>query len=94
MLRFRAMSDLSSQTLDPGLLVFARRAVARERVFGILAWVGVAAGLGLAGWYGLGGHEPAGTLEWVVVVLVLLNARQNLRQAKYARTLSHLLERA
>jgi hypothetical protein len=87
------MSDLSSQTLDSGLLAFAQRAVARERVFGVLAWVGVAAGLGLAAWYGLGGHETAGALEWVVVVLVLLNARQNLRQAKYARTLSCLLDR-
>jgi len=56
-----------------------------------LTWIGVAVGIGLAAWYGLVRSEAPGAIEWVVVVLILLNARQNLRQVKYARALEQLL---
>lgn len=79
--------------MEPALEAFARRAIARERVFFVVTWIGVAVGLGLAGWYALGSEEPAGAVQWVVVVLILLNARQNLRQVKYARALAALMGR-
>jgi hypothetical protein len=85
------MSQTPKNALEPGLEAFARRAVKRERVFFVVTWIGVAVGLGLACWYALGVNEPVGAVEWVVVVLVLLNARQNLRQVKYARALSSLM---
>ena len=70
---------------------FVRRAIARERVVWVLTWVGVAVGLGLGAWYALGREETAGATEWVVVVLILLNARQNLRQVKYAQALGRFV---
>jgi hypothetical protein len=90
-LAFSAMSENLKNALEPGLEAFVRRAMKRERVFFAVTWVGVAVGLGWAGWYALGVEEPVGTVEWLVVVLVLLNARQNLRQVKYARALSALM---
>lgn len=49
-------------------------------------------GLGLGLYYGLGGRSNPNVLQMVVVVLVLLNARSNLRQYRYARALEHLTE--
>ena len=86
------MSETRKNGLEPGLEAFALRAIKRERVFFYVTWVGVAVGLGLAGWYALGTVAPVGGVEWVVVLLVLLNARQNLRQVKYARVLSALMD--
>ena len=85
------MSETQTTGLEPRLESFARKAVQRERVFLVVTWVGVAVGLSLAGWYATGASETAGTIEWMVVVLVLLNARQNLRQVKYARALGALM---
>ncbi len=72
---------------------FMQRAIRRKRLFLWLSAIGVAVGAGLAGWLALGGGGDAGALHWVVVVLVLLNARQNLRQYRYAGVLETLMQR-
>jgi hypothetical protein len=67
---------------------FVDRAIRREGLFRLLSAVGVVVGLGLLGWAasrGVGG-EPWGATA-VIAIMVLLNARGNLRQAKYARIL-------
>ena len=72
---------------------FAEAAVRRKRVFLVLSIVGVVIGLSLAGWYGWQRLQdpdfPLGTRA-VLVVLSLLNARQNLRQFRYAQALEEL----
>jgi len=83
-----ALSDTESR--------FAERAMRRERLFLVLALAGVAVAGGLAVLYGiLAVRHPGsvGAARWVVVLLVLLNARQNLRQVRYARVLRALLGR-
>ncbi len=70
---------------------FVGRAIARKRLFASLALVGVLAGVGLLGWW-LWHATPdeAMGLKYLVVVLILLNARQNLRQARYAGVLERI----
>ena len=73
--------------------VFVRAAVRRKRVFALLSAAGVAVGLTLAGlatwrWLRETG-DPVG-LHAVIALLVLLNARQQLRQVRYARILEKL----
>ena len=84
--------------MDPGEPVssledFAARAVARKDLFLRLSVLGVVVGLGLAVYYAWMSSQdpnyPLG-LRSVVVLLVLLNARQNLRQHKYACALQAL----
>ena len=73
---------------------FAERAIRRKQVFLILSAAGVAIGLGLAAWYGYRRWSdpayPIG-LRFVLVILILLNARQNLRQYRYALAFESLL---
>ena len=73
---------------------FARTAVRRKRLFVMLSLAGVVVGTGLAVWYAYRRWSdpsfPLG-LRLVIVVLVLLNARQNLRQYRYAVALEGLL---
>ena len=67
---------------------FVSAALRREGVFRVVMIVGVVIGLGLMGlsvYRGFSGSEWGST--FVVAILVLLNARQNLRQCKYARIL-------
>ena len=80
--------------MDTSSRTFATQAIRRERLFWILAWVGVAVGV----LYGISvvyqtWRDPS--TEWgvrfVLVILILLNARQNLRQYKYARVLRGLM---
>ena len=74
--------------MNPRRLQFARKAIGRQRVFRTLMWVGIVAGLGLlflAGWRALDGQSWGSTA--VIAVFVLLNARGNLRQVKYAELL-------
>ena len=76
-----------------GLEDFAARAVGRKRLFLRLSVLGVVVGLGLAVYYAwMSSQDPdyALGLRSVVVLLVLLNARQNLRQYKYACALQAL----
>ncbi len=70
---------------------FVARAIGRKRLFLWLSVVGVLAGVGLAGWAALAANDGAPGLRWVIVVLVLLNARQNLRQYRYASALEALV---
>jgi hypothetical protein len=75
-------------------LRFARAAVRRKRIFLALAVAGVLVGVGFVAWIGYRRWAdptfPLG-LRLVIVVLVLLNARQNLRQYRYAVALEGLL---
>ncbi len=76
--------------MTDGDLAFARRAVARKRVFLVLSLAGVVVAALLAAYYGYRRlHDPAYPLgaRAVIVLLVLLNARLNLRQYRYARIL-------
>ncbi len=75
---------------------FVRTAVRRKKLFLALSAAGVATGLGLAVWFGYRSWADPGSvsgLAFAVVVLVLLNARGNLRQYRYASALERLLER-
>ena len=72
---------------------FAERAVRRKEVFRVLSVAGIAIAAGLAlfyGWERL--RDPSFPLapRLVLIVLILLNARQNLRQHKYAALLEKL----
>lgn len=72
---------------------FAERAVRRKGVFRVLSVAGIVIAAGLAlfyGWERL--QDPSYHLapHLVLVVLILLNARQNLRQYKYAALLEKL----
>ena len=73
---------------------FATGAVRRARLFLVLSGAGVAVALALGLYYVyrrvLDPGYPLG-LRAVVIVLILLNARQNLRQYRYAQVLARLL---
>jgi hypothetical protein len=76
---------------------FARRAVRRRPVFLALSVAGVAAAVALAGFYAFHWwRDPAYPIgpRAVIVVLILLNARQNLRQYRLAAVLEPLLPAA
>jgi hypothetical protein len=79
--------------LDETERAFAERAMRRKAIFRTLSIAGVAIAAGLAlfyGWERL--HDPSFPLapRLVLIVLILLNARQNLRQHKYAALLEKL----
>lgn len=67
---------------------FVDQAIRREGLFRVLTAVGVVVGLGLLGWAVLRGADgqPWGATG-AIGIMVLLNARGNLRQSKYARIL-------
>ena len=73
---------------------FLANAIRRKNLFLRLSILGVVVAIGLAGWYvwrGLDEPGATGGAGWVLIVLVLLNARQNLRQHKYAVLLEELI---
>ena len=70
---------------------FVERAIRRQRLFAILSAVGVFVGLGLALKWGLD-DTPSHPLEFVVVILILLNARNQMRQWRYAKAFEALTE--
>ena len=73
---------------------FARIAVGRKRLFLLLSAIGVAVGIAMAAYFGYRRLRDPGFalgLRLAVVVLILLNARQNLRQFRYAVVLEKLL---
>ena len=58
-----------------------------------VAGVAVAAGLsGLYGWWWLHDHAFAIGPRMVIILLILLNARQNLRQYRYAGVIADMME--
>lgn len=76
---------------------FAGRLVARRRVFLGLTVAGVTIGAGLAAFYGWRwAHDPAFPIgpRAVIVLLVLLNARQSLRQYRQAGILHKMMARS
>lgn len=81
--------------LSPGESRFAEAAIRRRRVFLGLSIAGVAIAGALAAVYGFRfltrPDYPVGTRA-VLVLLILLNARQNLRQYRYAGVLARLTE--
>ncbi len=80
--------------LTEGQRRFAGRAIAKKGTFWLICWIGVAAAVALLVYYGYSWvHDPdyALGLRAALVVLILLNARQNLRQYRYASVLEKLL---
>jgi len=73
---------------------FAGRAIRRERLFLVLSVLGVTVGIGVFAWAIASRfadpNAPYGA-RLAIAVLVLLNARQNLRQARFAGILRTLL---
>ena len=72
---------------------FVARALRRRRLFLALSVFGVIVALGLTLYYTWRRlHDPAFTIgaRMVIVVLVLLNSRQNLRQYRFAGILEKL----
>jgi len=81
-------------SLPDSEIQFARRAVRRRPLFLGLAIAGVTIAAGLSGYYGWRFlHDPAFPIgpRAVIVLLVLLNARQNLRQYRYAGVIERVL---
>jgi len=73
---------------------FASRALRRKRLFLVLSIAGVAIAAGLSIYYAARAatdpHFPIGPRA-VIVVLILLNARQNLRQYRFVGILEQVL---
>lgn len=73
---------------------FAARAVRRKELFRILSIAGIVIAALLAVFYGWErAHDPSFPIgpRLVLIVLILLNSRQNLRQHKYAALLEKLV---
>ena len=80
--------------LDAAESAFARRALRRKPLFLGLSIFGIAVAAGLSCYYAWRRmHDPLFPVaaRAVIVVLVLLNARQNLRQYRYAGLLGKVL---
>ncbi len=83
----------ATESLNESERAFADRAVRRKEVFRVLSIAGIVIATALACFYGWERmHDPGFSLapRLVLVVLILLNARQNLRQHKYAALLEKL----
>ena len=89
------MTDLPTDArLDDSERAFAARAMRRKNLFRTLSNVSVAVAVGLTLFYGIRKfRDPTYDVgaRFVVILLILLNARQNLRQHKYALLLEKLL---
>ena len=88
------MSDSSSVAIAASERAFADRAIRRKRLFLILSNVSIAVALLLAFVYGYERFlDPSFAIgpRAVIILLILLNARQNLRQHKYAAILEKLI---
>ena len=88
------MSDSHQQQIGDSERAFADRAIRRKRLFLILSNVSIAVALLLAVVYGYERMvDPSFSIApWaVIILLILLNARQNLRQHKYAAILEKLI---
>ena len=88
------MDDLSTTTLGDAERAFADRAIRRKRLFLVLSNVSVAVAVGYLVMcvyrrLRVPGFEVGPRA--VIVLLILLNARQNLRQHKYAAILEKLI---
>jgi hypothetical protein len=90
------MSEVARQSLSESERAFAARAVRRKQAFRRLSFASVAVAVGLAAFYVYERlRDPSFALapRAVIVLLILLNARQNLRQSRYAAVLEKLIIR-
>ena len=81
------------EALSEAERAFAAQAVRRKEVFRALSIAGIVIAVALAifyGWERLRDPSHPDGAHLVLVVLILLNARQNLRQHKYAALLEKL----
>jgi len=88
------MSDAEPKTIGDVERAFAERAIRRKRLFLVLSNVSIAVALLLAVVYGYERlRDPTFSIapRAVIILLILLNARQNLRQHKYAAILEKLI---
>jgi len=88
------MDDLHQPQIGDSERAFADRAIRRKRLFLILSNVSIAVALLLAVVYGYERMvDPSFSIapRAVIILLILLNARQNLRQHKYAAILEKLI---
>jgi hypothetical protein len=88
------MSDSDDRTIGEVERAFAERAIRRKRLFLVLSNVSIAVALLLAVVYGYErARDPGFSVgpRAVIILLILLNARQNLRQHKYAAILEKLI---
>ena len=82
-----------TQELTSTERAFAGRAIRRGRLFLVLSIAGLVIAAGLAIYYGVRKFEdPAFAIgaRMVILVLILLNSRQNLRQYKFAKILEKI----
>jgi len=89
-----AAPTAASASLDAVESAFARRALRRRPLFLGLSIFGIAVAVGLSCYYTWRVmHDPLFPFgpRLVIVVLVLLNARQNLRQYRFAGVLGKVL---
>jgi len=73
--------------------LWTAKAIGRTRLFLQLSIAGVAIAIGLALWYAWQAYTQPNFrlgIHAVLVLLILLNARQNLRQHRYATILAKL----
>ena len=88
------MSDSSPGAIGETERAFADRAIRRKRLFLILSNLSIAVALLLAVVYGYERFvDPSYPIapRAIIILLILLNARQNLRQHKYATILEKLI---
>lgn len=81
------------ERLTPGEAAFVRASIRRRRLFLALSVAGLAVAAGLLVYYGIRRFSDPGFplgMRSVLVILILLNARQNLRQYRYTGALSKL----
>ena len=89
-----AAPNATTASLDAVESAFAARALRRRPLFLALSVFGIAVAAGLTGYYVWRRmHDPLFPVaaRAVIVVLVLLNARQNLRQYRFAGVLGKVL---
>ena len=88
------MDDADVQTMTDAERAFAAKAIRRKRLFLILSNASIAVAALLALVYGVERiRDPGFSIapRAVIILLILLNARQNLRQHKYAAILEKLV---
>jgi len=86
-----------SSSLSEAQRKFVRRVLRRKQLFLVLAVIGIVAAVGLLGIYtvlGMKGHHYEMGPRYVIMVFVLLNARQNFRQFRYAEVLEKTIGNA
>ncbi len=88
------MDAADVQTMTDAERAFAAKAIRRKRLFLILSNASIAVAVLLALVYGVERiRDPGFSIapRAVIILLILLNARQNLRQHKYAAILEKLV---